>query len=74
MARRFGRLREGVLEDLELLGLDGGARAAPLGAGAAFVGRLGLGRVVAAALALAVAVHRSCVCPMSNLPIDQLTK
>ena len=39
--------------------LDGGARSAALGAGAALVGRLGLGRVVAAALALAVAVHRT---------------
>ena len=58
--RRLRRLRESVLQDLQLFRLDGGARSAPLRSRPALIWRLGLAAlVVAPRLALAVAVHRS---------------
>ena len=59
MPRRFRRLRECILEDLQLFGFDGGARSAPLGSSSAFVRRFRLGRVVTAALALSVPINRA---------------
>ena len=60
VSRRFGSLREGVLQDLQLFGLDGGARTSSLGPRSAFIRRLGFRRIIAAALAFTVTVHRTC--------------
>ena len=71
MPRRFRRLRECILEDLQLFGFDGGARSAPLGSSSAFVRRFRLGRVVTAALALSVPINRAYVIHMLLLKCPQ---
>jgi hypothetical protein len=57
--RWLRRLRECILQDLQLFGFDGGAGAAPFGAGPAFVRRFRFGGVVTSALAFSVPINRA---------------